>query len=46
VLAHARRKFFDAVKLNSVPRHGFSWQRGRSSDALFRGNWRVWYGII
>jgi transposase len=44
--AHARRKFFDAVKLNSVPRHGFSWQRGRSSDALFRGNWRVWYGII
>jgi transposase len=44
--AHARRKLFDAVKLNSVPRHGFSWQRGRSSDALFRGNWRVWYGII
>jgi hypothetical protein len=29
-----------------VPRHGFSWERGRFSDALFRGNWRVGYGVI
>ena len=30
----------------SVPRHGFSWERGRFSGALFRGNWRVGYGVI
>jgi hypothetical protein len=29
-----------------VPRHGFSWERGRFSGALFRGNWRVGYGAI
>jgi hypothetical protein len=29
-----------------VPRHGFSWERGRFSDALFRANWRVGYGVI
>jgi len=29
-----------------VPRHDFSWERGRFSGALFRGKWRVGYGII
>ena len=29
-----------------VPRHGFSWERGRFRGALFRGDWRVGYGII
>jgi hypothetical protein len=29
-----------------VPRHGFSWERGMFSGALFRGNWRVNYGVI
>ena len=29
-----------------VPRRGFSWKRGRFSGALFRGNWRVGYGVI
>ena len=29
-----------------VPRHGFSWERGMFRDALFRGNWRVDYGVI
>ena len=32
--------------LNGVPRHGFSWERGMFSGALFRGNWRVNYGVI
>ena len=30
----------------SVPRHSFSWERGMFSGALFRGNWRVNYGVI
>jgi hypothetical protein len=30
----------------AVPRHGFSWERGRFNGALFRGNWRVGYGVI
>jgi hypothetical protein len=30
----------------SVPRHAFSWERGRICGALFRGNWRVGYGVI
>ena len=30
----------------TVPRHAFSWERGRFSGALFRGNWRVGYGVI
>src|SRR5438876_2426052 len=25
--------------LQTVPRHGFSWERDRFSGALFRGNW-------
>jgi hypothetical protein len=29
-----------------VPRRGFSWERGMFSGALFRGNWRVNYGVI
>jgi hypothetical protein len=29
-----------------VPRHGFSWERGRFRGALFRGNWHVGYGVI
>jgi CBS domain containing-hemolysin-like protein len=29
-----------------VPRLGFSWERGRFSGALFRGNWHVGYGVI
>jgi hypothetical protein len=29
-----------------VPRHGFSWERGMFSGALFRGNWHVGYGVI
>ena len=35
----------DAYSL-SVPRHGFSWERGRFSVALFRGSWHVGHGII
>jgi len=30
----------------TVPRHGFSWERGRFNGALFRGSWRVGYGVI
>jgi hypothetical protein len=30
----------------SVPRHRFSWERGRFNGALFRGSWRVGYGVI
>jgi hypothetical protein len=29
-----------------VPRHGFPWERGRFSGALFRGKWHVGYGEI
>jgi hypothetical protein len=31
---------------SAVPRLGFSWERGRFSGALFRGNWHVGYGVI
>ena len=31
---------------NFVTRRGFSWERGMFSGALFRGNWRVNYGVI
>src|SRR5258708_18385677 len=30
----------------AVPRLGFSWERGRFNGALFRGSWRVGYGVI
>jgi putative transposase len=33
-------------RLYLVPRLGFSWERGRFSGALFRGNWHVGYGVI
>jgi len=29
----------------TVPRLGFSWERGRFSGALFRGSWHVGYGV-
>jgi hypothetical protein len=35
-----------AAGSHPVPRHGFSWKRGRFSGVLFRGNWRVGYGLI
>ena len=40
--------FFDTANVyaSGVPRHGFSWERGMFRDALFRGNWRVDYGVI
>jgi hypothetical protein len=30
----------------NVPRHAVSWERGRFSGVLFRGNWRVGCGLI
>jgi hypothetical protein len=42
VVGHLQKR--SAVQ--AVPRHGFSWERGRFSDALFRRNWRVGYGVI
>jgi FRG domain len=35
----------DTYLPTDVPRHGSSWKRGRFSGALFRGNWRVGYGV-
>ena len=34
------------IGLATVPRLGFSWERGRFWGALFRGNWHVGYGVI
>ena len=44
------RKWLDKPRYEprskGVPRHGISWERGRLSGALFRGNWRVGHGVI
>ena len=38
--------FLGPCRAMTVPRHGFSWERGGFNGALFRGSWRVGYGAI
>jgi transposase-like protein len=39
-------QFISSYQSKFVPRLGFSWERGRFSEALFRGSWRVGHGAI